>query len=69
MGRSFYLFIQQHLTFTPFPPSAWQAHILLGLAHHSLIYVGQMRDSGCKVTFTADLVTVKQNNATIISGG
>jgi hypothetical protein len=42
-------------------------HILPGLAQHSLLYVGQMCDSGCAVTFTATKVTVK-NGASTLTG-
>jgi hypothetical protein len=39
-----------------------------GLAHHSLLFVGQMYDSGCAITFTSTKVTVT-NGATIILTG
>jgi hypothetical protein len=42
------------------PHAARQAHILTGLAQHSLLYVGQINDNGCSVTFTATKVTVKK---------
>jgi hypothetical protein len=48
--------------------AARQAHILQGLAQHSLLYVGQMCDSGCSVTFTASNVTVTNGESTILTG-
>jgi hypothetical protein len=48
--------------------TARQAHILPGLAKHSLLYVVQIRDSGCSVTFTAADVTVKNGKSTILTG-
>jgi hypothetical protein len=50
------------------PHTARQVHILPGLAQHSLIYVGQMCDSGCSVTFTATDVTVTNGESTILTG-
>jgi hypothetical protein len=47
---------------------ARQAHILPGLAQHSLLSVGQMCDSGCSVTFTASNVTVTNGESTILTG-
>jgi hypothetical protein len=49
------------------PHAARQAHILPGLAQHSLLSVGQMCDSGCSVTFTATEVTVKNGESTILT--
>jgi hypothetical protein len=49
-----------NLLLTYFPPKAWQAHILPGLVHNSLISVGQLCDNGCSVTFTQDQVTVSK---------
>jgi hypothetical protein len=48
--------------------AAKQAHILPVLAHHSLLLVGQMCDSGCSVTFTASNVTVTNGESTILAG-
>jgi hypothetical protein len=42
--------------------TAIQAHILPGLAQHSLLSVVQMCDSGCSVTFTVDKITVKHGH-------
>jgi hypothetical protein len=50
------------------PHAARQAHILPGLAQHSLLYLGQMCDSGCAVTFTATKVTVPNGGATLLTG-
>jgi hypothetical protein len=50
------------------PHAAIQAHILPGLAQHSLLSVGQMCDSGCTVTFTATKVTVTNGGSKILTG-
>jgi hypothetical protein len=50
------------------PQAARLAHILPGLAQHSLLSVGQMCDSGCSVTFTASSVTVTNGGSTILTG-
>jgi hypothetical protein len=50
------------------PHTERQAHILPGLAHHSLLSVGQMCDSGCYVTFKATEVTVTNGKSTIFTG-
>jgi hypothetical protein len=50
-----------NLLLTNLPHQAWQAHILPGLVHNSLISVGQLCDSECSVTFTQDHVTVSRN--------
>jgi hypothetical protein len=50
------------------PQTARQAHILPGLAQHSLLSGGQMCDSGCSVTFTASNVTVTNGDSTILTG-
>jgi hypothetical protein len=50
------------------PHAARQAHILPGLAQHSLLSVGQMCDSGCSVTFTALNVMVTNGESTILTG-
>jgi hypothetical protein len=50
------------------PQAAGQAHILPGLAQHSLLSVGQMCDSGCSVTFTVSNVTVTNGDSTILTG-
>jgi hypothetical protein len=51
-----------------FPKAARQAHILPALAQHSLISMGQMCDSGCPLTFTANKVAVTHGAATILTG-
>jgi hypothetical protein len=50
------------------PPQAWQAHILPGLVHNSLISVGQLFDIGCSVNFTQDQVTVSKNEKCVMYG-
>jgi hypothetical protein len=50
------------------PHAARQAHILPGLAQHSLLYVGQMCDSGCAVTFPATKLTLTNGESTILTG-
>jgi hypothetical protein len=49
------------------PNAARQAHILPGLDQHSLLYVGQVCDSGCAVTFTANKVTVTHGATTLLT--
>jgi hypothetical protein len=44
------------------------AHTLPGLAHHSLLSVGQICDSGCAVTFIEKKVAVTHGAATILTG-
>jgi hypothetical protein len=51
-----------------FPNAAMKAHILPGLAPHSLLSVGQMCDSGCAITFTAKKVSVTHGATTILTG-
>jgi hypothetical protein len=55
------------LNMTSLPQAARRAHILPGLAQHSLLSVGQIYDSGCSVTFTASNVTVT-NGGSILTG-
>jgi hypothetical protein len=50
------------------PHASRQAHILPGLAQHSLLSVCQMCDSGCAVTFTATKVTVTNGKSIILTG-
>jgi hypothetical protein len=50
------------------PHTSRQAHILPGLAQHSLLYVGKTCDSGCAVTFTATKVAVTNGATTILTG-
>jgi hypothetical protein len=50
------------------PHASRQAHILPGLSQHSLLYVVQMCDSGCAVTFTATKVTVTNGGSKILTG-
>jgi hypothetical protein len=50
------------------PNASRQAHILPGLAQHSLLYVGQMCDSVCAITLTANKVAVPHGETTILTG-
>jgi hypothetical protein len=50
------------------PQAARLAHILTGLAQHSLLSVGKMCESGCSVTFTASNVKVTNGDSTILMG-
>jgi hypothetical protein len=50
------------------PHAARQAHILSGLAQHSLLSVGQMCDSSCAMTFTSSKVSVTHCATTIFTG-
>jgi hypothetical protein len=50
------------------PHEARQAHIIPGLAQHSLLSVGKMCDSGCSVTFTASNVTVTNGESIFLTG-
>jgi hypothetical protein len=56
------------LLLTDLPPQARKAHILPGLVHNSLIYVGQLCDSGCDVTFTKERVTVMKDGKCVMLG-
>jgi hypothetical protein len=47
---------------------ARQAHILPGLAHNSLLSVGQMCDSSCVITFTANKFAITNGAAIILTG-
>jgi hypothetical protein len=57
-----------NLLLTDLPPQARQAHILPGLAHNSLILVGQLYDKYCSITFTQDQVTVSKNGKHLMYG-
>jgi hypothetical protein len=49
--------------------AASKAHIFLGMAHHSLLSVGQLCDEGYIVTFRQDTVTLyNSDNAKLLSG-
>jgi hypothetical protein len=48
--------------------AAMQAHIPPGLDQQSLLSAGQMCDSGCAVTFTANKVAVTNGAAIILNG-
>jgi hypothetical protein len=67
--------LQLHTTIRiPFgsPSVNWCSHCInthcyFGLAQHYLLYVGQVCDSGCAVTFTSNKVTIKHCTATILT--
>jgi hypothetical protein len=56
------------LLLTALPPDANRAHILPGLVHNSLIYVGQVWDSGCNVNFTKEKVEVTKGGKCLMLG-
>jgi hypothetical protein len=57
-----------NLDLPSFPNAASQAHILPGLAQHSLLYVGEMCDSGCAVTFISNKFAVTHGATKILTG-
>jgi hypothetical protein len=49
--------------------AASKAHVLPGMAHHSLLSVGQLCDEGYRVTFQRDTVTIcNSENSRLLSG-
>jgi hypothetical protein len=49
--------------------AASKAHVSPGMAHHSLLSVGQLCDEGCIVTFQQDTVTIcNSDNSKLLSG-
>jgi hypothetical protein len=56
------------LLLTDFPPQARKAHVLLGLVHNLLIYVGQLCDNGCDITLKKDTVSVMNKVNCVIIG-
>jgi hypothetical protein len=49
--------------------AASKAHVFPGMAHHSLLSVGQLCDEGYTVTFQRDTVTIcNSDNAKLLSG-
>jgi hypothetical protein len=49
--------------------AASKAHVLSGMAHHSLLSVGQLCDKGYIVTFQRDTVTIcNSENSKLLSG-
>jgi hypothetical protein len=49
--------------------AASKAHVFPGMAHHSLLSVGQLCDEGYIVTFRRDTVTIcNSDNAKLLSG-
>jgi hypothetical protein len=57
-----------NLLLTDLPHQAWQARILPGLVHNSLISVGQLCDNEYSITFTQDQVTVSRNGKNVMHG-
>jgi hypothetical protein len=57
-----------NLLLTYLPPQARQARILPGLVNNSLIWVGQLCDNRCSVTFTQDQVAVSKNEKCVMYG-
>jgi hypothetical protein len=57
-----------NLLLTDLPHQARQAHILPGLVHNSLIFVGKLCDNECSVTFTQESVTVSRNGKDVMYG-
>jgi hypothetical protein len=56
------------LLLTDFPLQAKKAHVCLGLVHNSLIYVGQLCDNRCDLTFNKDSVSVMNNKKWVMLG-
>jgi hypothetical protein len=56
------------LLLTDFPPQARKAHILPGLVHILIIYVGKLCDNGCDVTFKREAVSVTKDGNCIMLG-
>jgi hypothetical protein len=49
--------------------AASKAHVFPGMAHHSLLLVGQLCDEGYIVTFRRNTVTIgNSDNAKLLSG-
>jgi hypothetical protein len=61
------------LNINMFNPRAHSAHIINGLATHSLLSCGQMRDAGYRVLFNKDKVRIIDGdvtvNGTVVMGG
>jgi hypothetical protein len=56
------------LDLSSLPNAVRNAHILPGLANYSLLSVGQMYDSGCAITFTANKVALTYGAEKILTG-
>jgi hypothetical protein len=57
-----------NLLLSAFPRQARKAHLLPGLLHNSLIYVGKLCDSGCYVMFTREKVEVAKDGQCVMLG-
>jgi hypothetical protein len=56
------------LLLTDLPPQARKSHVLPGLVHNLLIYVGKLCDSGCGVTFKKEKVSVMKDKKFVLLG-
>jgi hypothetical protein len=56
------------LLITELPPQSRKSHVFPGLVYNSLIYVGQLFDNGCKVTFKREAVSVMNNGKCVMLG-
>ena len=50
------------------PPEARHVHLFPALQNTSLLSIGQLCDSGCTATFTANTVTITRNHKPILTG-
>jgi hypothetical protein len=57
-----------YLLLTDLPLQAMKAHVLIGLVHNSLIYVGQLCVIECDVTFNKDTVSLMNNGKCVMTG-
>jgi hypothetical protein len=56
------------LLLTHLHPQSRRARVLPGFVHNSLIYVGQLCDSGCDVTFKKEAVSVMKDGKCVMLG-
>jgi hypothetical protein len=56
------------LFLTDLTPQARKAHVFPGLVHNSLIYAGQLCDSGCDITFKKEQVYVMKDGKCAMLG-
>jgi hypothetical protein len=50
------------------PAQAWEAHILPGLTHSSLVSIGKLCNAGCEAHFTAIKVIINKDNRLLMTG-
>jgi hypothetical protein len=67
-GTSIHSSHTRNLLLSTLPWQARKARILHGLVHNSLIYVGQLYNSGCHITFNLDKLEVKKDGECVILG-